>query len=141
MDKEKLLANSKVINSDQVQTVWSSGPLSHLQLLRLDQKFQALTMDAWNEILKESDTKTIQYQEDFQDCDNFAIIFAASVMRSLATNSTAIVFDSGGKHAFNAILITDGDKIEFKVVEPQQDTLANLSKPVYSNESGFAIIG
>ena len=141
MDKEKLLTNSKIINADQLQSAWSSGPLSHLQLIRMDEKFQALTMDAWNEILSESDTKTIQYQEDFQDCDNFAIIFAAYVMRSLATNSTAMVFDTGGKHAFNAILITDNDKIEFKVVEPQLDTLADLSKPVYSNTSGFALIG
>ena len=141
MDKEKLLAGSKVITADQVQAAWSSGPLSHLQLIKMDEKFQALTMDAWNEILSESDTKTIQYQENFQDCDNFAVIFAAYVMRSLSTNSTAMVFDSGGKHAFNAILVTDNDKIEFKVVEPQQDTLADLSKPVYSNTSGFALIG
>lgn len=141
MDKDKILSTVTEVDVTKMQAAWAAGPLSHIQLILLDEKFRAVSEDSWNDILPACSDKMLTYQKDWADCDDFSIVFCGHVIEQTNINSTAIVFDSGGKHSFNAAFFIKDKVLTVKVIEPQQSQWADISQPMYVNSSGFAIVG
>ena len=150
--KKLIKENVRTYSSQQVREAWQKQTnLAHLSLILDDQEYHALPQKTWEEIMKQSDTRSYKYIPEFRDCDDFAFLFKGELTR-VALNGCGLVINFGGKHAYNVALVydpdmvlkdtPDSDPLSFKFIEPQDDQWIILdSRPCYStNGPGIVII-
>lgn len=122
---------NSVINTKLVSTLGCKTML-------LDLWYKVADLNTWKEIIQ-SDTLNLikKWKRDVFDCDNFAIVFVGHVNELYEINSVGLaigrVYDVNtgkfvGYHAFNVIVVKEGDDLEVYVYEPQTDGLAKASK-------------
>ena len=140
--KDEIKKDRKVFDADDVRSAWQKNTdLAHFQLLLDDDEYYGLPEDTWQKIMEDSDTKTYKYIPEFRDCDDFAFIFKGELAQS-AINGCGIVFNSGGKHAYNVVIVNTDKGPSFKFIEPQLDKwIITGSKPYYAKQGpGFVLI-
>jgi len=102
-----------------------------------DGKYWFTSLEAWKRIVTSDKlNETKQYKLDRFDCDNFAIAFSAHVAENYDLNSAGIaigaVLDKDNKllgyHAYNCLIVKNGDKTELWLYEPQTDHMNKASR-------------
>ena len=142
--QDEIKESRETYSAQEVSSAWQKNTeLSHLSLMLDDSKYYGLPLKVWQDIMKQSDTRQMKYIPEFRDCDDFAFAFKGELVK-WAINGVGLVFNIGGKHAFNvAIISNDGGELPtFKFIEPQNDEwIITESRPLYNLQgSGFVII-
>lgn len=70
----------------------------------------------------------LPYRPERFDCDNFAELFAVLAAFFAGVNAVGTVYDWGGQHAYNLIVLSNGDPILY---EPQSDEIIELNGEEY----------
>ena len=148
MTKDDVLKQAVVFSNEDITTAWGNSDLSHLQLVSTNKQYRALPQSTWDSILATHLTAHV-YVTDFFDCDAFAAAFLGLVVWNYEVNGVVRVFDNGGHHSYNAVLICDdGKTCSWQKVEPQADIFVDhppqnvkITVPAgtYSASSGFAV--
>ena len=128
--KGEMVFNS-VINTRLVSTLGCKTML-------LDLWYKVVDLNTWKEIIQSDTLNSIKkWKRDVFDCDNFAIVFMAHVEELYEINSVGLaigkIYDANsnklvGYHAFNVIVVKEGNDLEVYLYEPQTDGLAKASK-------------
>ena len=130
------------ITSAEYQQCWSEGPLSHLQLLVTDTTYCVQDEAGWLADFKATNSRFARYVPETRDCDNYAVFLAGAISMQHDVNGVAIVFDTSGKHCYNAVVVSENGKMAFRLVEPQSDkfvTADAAGKAPYAEKAGFAV--
>ena len=130
-----------IYTAKQVRDAWQSNTkLSHFNLLLDDSQYYGLPQGTWEKIMSESDTHSYKYIPEFRDCDDFAFLFKGELVQA-AMNGCGLVFNTGGKHAYNVGLISGKDAPSFRFIEPQEDNwIITDSEPYYSSAGPGLVI-
>ncbi len=133
----------KTVDTEEFQKLWAQGPLSHLQLIPTDSKFCVQNEADWLADFKATNSRFAKYVPETRDCDNYAVFLAGAISMQHAVNGVVIVFDTSGKHSYNAVVVEGPDgTMAFRLVEPQQDVFVSadkLGKDPYVEKEGFAV--
>jgi len=91
--------------------------------LRLDRDYYTVDFDTFKRIIEWDWTDTRKYILDLFDCDKFAIYFKSRVAIEFKVNAIAVVLDYSSGHAYNVVILKDGDQVKWYIYEPQTDEL------------------
>lgn len=139
--KAAIRKSEKVFTRQEVAAALRASELHNMQNGLLDNKYWAVSRDAWEKILAFNLTDRKAYQSDRYDCDNFAISLAGSVATKWDINGCGIVIDGSGGHAYSALLINNDGKLEIAVVEPQDDWFVIfVGRGHYAAKGGMIIL-
>lgn len=106
----------------------------------LDEKYYYTDISGWRKIISSDPINVVKkWKKDRFDCDNFATTFSSHVAEFFGLNTAGIaigyVYDSNtlellGRHAYNILLVRNGDKDELWLYEPQTDEMVKAEKRV-----------
>lgn len=147
--KSEILSSAVVFDNDAVTAAWKSSELAHLQLISTNKQYRAIPKAMWDAILATHLSIHI-YAEDFFDCDAFSAVFVGFVLWNYEINGVVRIFDQGGHHSYNAVLVCeDGKTCSWQKIEPQTDFFVDDKPPAgvtltipsgtYAATTGFAI--
>ena len=107
--KSNVRREQKSYSRDEVAEAFADSPLSELDIYLLDTYYRALPKRVWDMMLSWSQVDKLRYSRNVRDCDDFASIFRAEVLKNLYVNGIALVIDYSGRHAYNCVLVvSDG---------------------------------
>ena len=99
-----------------------------------DATYQVLDLETLKHVLRETKIDVKKYQAEGYDCEDFARKLTQRFV-DLGINSVGRCFawqDGGSKgHSFNIAAVYNGDKIEYKFVEPQTDKILDKLEGIY----------
>ena len=132
----------QVVLVDQVIAAYRTSPLARLQLIPTDSMYWVLPTETWQLILDYSQVDKIKYLPERQDCDDFARIIDGEIKRKLLINSSGLVVDWSGGHAYSVLVAIDDGKISLVGVEPQSDqwAVSETGLAAYSMQTGFVLL-
>lgn len=112
----------QVYDAATVRSAWQAvSDYNHIQLLQIDEHYRALARADWQTVMQASDTRTLKYQKDWRDCDDFSMLFCGEV-KSLLVNGIGWMIDFSARHSFCMVLVAGKPKPEFAWIEPQADS-------------------
>lgn len=132
------------VSRAEVVKAYRNSRLKNLHGEFLDRRYRALPMRVWELILEYSQVDKKQYRSEHYDCENFAMALCGQVPMWFDVNGVGFVVDYSGKHAYNAILVSEsGEHLEVIGVEPQNDRwgVAKTGAQMYSAQNGYTIFG
>lgn len=136
----KLIRNTEVrVSEKDLLKAWKDSLGQKLDTVVFDSKYWGVPLATWEMILKYSGIDSGQYRSDRYDCDDFAIAFRAEVSKKFSINGCGIVVDLSGGHAYNALLVTEGQELSIRFLEPQNDKLIITPKGQYRMTKGYVI--
>lgn len=110
-----------------------------MQASFLDRKFWATTQPYWDEIIEATEVDEVRYVAESSDCEDFAKALAGIVPLKFGVNAIGIMVDLGSVHAYNVIVVADGDRFIARGLEPQSDRLVQLGQGSYPASRGVVI--
>ena len=112
---------------------------------QLDKGFFVWDEEHFMQAIEYDKTDEEEYVSERFDCDDFAMLFKAS-MSKLGSNSVGWVLDFSGGHAYNAVVLWDSENSKpdtpiLKCVawEPQSDKFVDVGSGMYKAENGTII--
>ena len=126
-----------------VRDALKGGSLSSLQAILVDSRYRALSLDDWRTVIAATTDSWKQYKSEVFDCDDFARCQAALVSLHYNVNGCGQVYDTSGQHSYNVILVTDGDSVSTRIVEPQTGRILDkdeVGTGHYAETEGFVVI-
>ena len=138
---ELIRDTGRSFSAEQVAGALTESPLRRMQILLLDREYTALPLKVWERILEWSDVDRIDYVSEKRDCDNFAIALSGQVGLRLAVNGIGLVVDYSGGHAYNCILVREGNDLTLRIVEPQTDRMPAVGSCLSGHEAYKADYG
>ena len=134
-ESEREFTNREVVDA------LNASPLKTLQDIPVDSKYWAVSKEAWEGMMAYIGVDQEKYEVDRFDCDNFAVVFAASVADRFRINGAGIVVDFSGGHAYNAILITGTHGgLSIGIIEPQNRRYILKTEGMYQARHGFIFL-
>ena len=137
--------SQKQCDGQTVLDAWYGSEAKLLEPWRLDTTYIALPKDVWDDVLQHLGIGDYTYESERRDCDDFAFAMRGRIPLELRVNGVATVLDWSGRHAYNALLYTDGPDFRIGFIEPQGDGPEQwwVSKPggegLYDMDRGIAI--
>ena len=133
----------KTVSAEDFQKLWAKGPLAHLQLIDADGVYCVQDEATWLADFKATQSRFPTYEHEVRDCDNYAVFMSGAISMQQGVNGVVIVFDTSGKHSYNAVVVVDADgSMAFRIAEPQLDAFVpadKAGKAPYSEQAGFAV--
>ena len=132
------------VKSDKHDYQWIAEKLKQLPNSGAGVRWDRLDENYW--ACSESDIKNIAkwdlsswnlWRPEKFDCDNFALVFMAHVNFFFGINSVGLLIDHDTKHAYNIIVLSDGN---LRVFEPQLDRWPTLGEGKYKCEKGVLVM-
>ena len=131
------------VSADDFRKLWEKGPLAHLQLIVADTFYCIQDEATWLKDFKATHSSFPVYDYQKRDCDNYAVFMAGAISMQRDVNGVVIIFDTSGKHSYNAVVVVAADgSMAFKIAEPQLDAFVpadKAGKAPYSEQAGFAV--
>ena len=102
-----------------------------------DSKYYATGWEHWRDIIWYDLIDQRKYQDDYFDCDNFAMSYAARAAHLYKLNTCGVAYGTIysnktgnrlGRHAFNIIVAREEDHTELYCYEPMTDGFAKIEK-------------
>jgi len=106
-----------VINDIQRKTETSNN------WFRLDGDYYTVDSNTFKKIIQWDWTDTRKYLVDLFDCDKFAIYFKSRISIDFHINAIAVILDYSSGHAYNIVILKDGNQVKWYLYEPQTDQL------------------
>lgn len=131
--REQLVVPAQAVHKAAVEA--GLGRLNHQFL---DPNYVALPLGVWEDFLMWSWLNDVKYIESHFDCENSAMALCAEVGRRLRVNAVGLVMDISGRHAYNALLVKDGDGVRVQVCEPQTDALVTIGE-AFRGDKAFGV--
>lgn len=132
---EKIETTEVKVTSTDVQKAWKESSGRKMDCMCLDRFFYAQTPEVWDHVLQYSSVNNKKYVSDRFDCDDFAFALKGTMGQKLSIGSSiGVIVDYSGKHAYNALLVTDDNKLSIQFLEPQQDTFVTRGSRMSSTE-------
>lgn len=109
------------VSAEQVHRAHARSKLSTMGLLVTDRTYLALPDHVWKRILARTHLEREPYKAEHFDCDDFARGLIGLVILNGWSNACGMVLDYAGSHAYNCVVVADGDDTHLIAVEPQTD--------------------
>lgn len=128
-----------------IASAWNETPGRGLSPWLLDTTYRALPKPLWDSVLQHMGISEFDYKSQRSDCDDFAFAMRGRVPLELRVNGIAAVLDWSGKHAYNALVYTEGGGFHVAFIEPQAPDPSSwwISRPggegMYDMDNGVAI--
>ena len=104
-----------------------------------DRKYLALDEQGWLDVLKAMPARN-KYVAERYDCDDFSKWFAGYISHRYEINGCGRTLDLSGEHSYNIVLVYDGDELQARFVEPQEDKFVPLGSHHHIMTQGMIII-
>lgn len=127
------------VSAQELLRAWGAGRAARLSVWAVDSHYFALPAKTWDRVIQYTGVDAGRYEPERYDCDDFAVAFKAAVSRKLKVNGVGYVIDVSGGHAYNALLVADGDGVAVSFLEPQNDRLVMQPAPQYAMQSGAVL--
>ena len=111
--------------------------------LRLDLTYYTTDIDTFKKIVGWDWSDTRKYISETFDCDKFAMYFKSRVAIDFGINAVGVVLDYSAEHAYNLVILKEGDGIRWYLYEPQNDKLFTYDqrdKNMYAMQSYYLIL-
>jgi hypothetical protein len=111
--------------------------------LRLDLTYYTTDIDTFKKIVGWDWADTRKYISETFDCDKFSMYFKSRVAIDFGINSVGVVLDYSAEHAYNLVILKEGDGIRWYLYEPQNDNLFTYDqrdKNMYAMQSYYLIL-
>ena len=107
----------------QVAQALAGSSYFAMQHIIVDSKYDGLKLDDWKTVIQTNHDNNMQYVSEFRDCDDFAFKTAADIKcnpANLPLNGIGVVLNIQAEHAYNFLLVDDGNDLPtIQVFEPQ----------------------
>jgi hypothetical protein len=90
---------------------------------RLDGNYYTVDSNTFKRIIEWDWTDTRKYLVDLFDCDKFAMYFKSRIAIEFKINAIAVILDYSSAHAYNLVILKDGNQVKYYLYEPQTDQL------------------
>ena len=91
--------------------------------LQLDGIYYITSMDTFKKIIQWDWTDTRKYISETFDCDKFAMYFKSRMAIDFGINGVGVVLDYSSGHAYNVVIVKEGNDINIYKYEPQNDNI------------------
>lgn len=139
--KKRFTKEHRIVSPPALVEAFRFSTLHRLNLTMIDQRYKAVPIGLFEDMMVRSTVDKIKYTQDTRDCDDFAVILKGELARDYMFNGCGIVMDTSGGHAYNAILTYDKNgRLKFLPFEPQNDKFIYDIKGMYLAEQGSILI-
>lgn len=114
--------------------------LLNVQWLQMDGRYFCTSEEDFLNVVAWDWTDSYTYKRDTWDCDKFAVRFKSQCDLHFGLNSVGIVIDYKSGHAYNLVVLDEGN---IMLVEPQSDQIFCWTlrpKQFYSLEGAFVVL-
>lgn len=95
------------VTARQVGYAWAHSLLRGVELNVLPERYRALPLDIWEDILRYVGTDRSEHVSENRERDNYALCFAADVSSKFDANGAGIVLNRKSGQAYNILLVYD----------------------------------
>lgn len=138
--KRLIRRSQRDLTGQEVGQLWHSDPKRRALSLRLldSKQYRAVDEAAWRAILQHNGISKFTYVSELADCDDFAFALRGMVPLEFRVNGIGLVRDWSGGHAYNCILVVQGDEVVVRFIEPQSDRFISAGSGMYKLTSAEA---
>lgn len=102
--------------------VMETGKTKRVQpFVTTDATYEVLSREMFDRALKETEVDKIKWVAEEMDCEKIAREFVDVFAEIGVTDSVGRIFAASGEHAFNVVLVQNGESVDILFVEPQTD--------------------